>query len=163
MSTHTTPRIDLIRHAGAPYAAMQRVEERIRLDRRLRLLVKLRASQINGCAFCLDMHWPHARAEGESELRLSQLAAWRESPFFDARERAALALTDAVTHVAGTHVPDDVWEEAARHFDDEELAHLVFTIAAINLWNRVSVAARTVPASHADGGVAVDQAEPARR
>ena len=167
MSTHKTPRIDLVHHAGAPVAAMQRVKERIRLDPRLRLLVKLRASQINGCAYCLDMHWPHARAEGESELRLSQLAAWHESPVFDERERAALALTEAVTHVSATHVPDDVWEEAARHFDEKELAHLVFTIGAINLWNRVAVAARSIPASFADGAGAVashvEQGEPAGR
>jgi AhpD family alkylhydroperoxidase len=118
------------------------------------MLVKLRASQINGCAYCLDMHWPHARAQGESELRLSQLAAWRESPYFDDRERAALALTEAVTHVSSTHAPDDVWEEAARHFDADELAHLLFAIAAINVWNRVAVSARSVPASYGEPAAA---------
>lgn len=153
MSLPTQPRIDLVHHAGGPYAAMQRLEGRIELDPALRALVKVRASQVNGCAFCLDMHWTHARENGEPELRLSQLAAWRESPFFDERERAALALTDAVTHVSSTHVPDDVWEEAERHFDADELAHLLFAIAAINLWNRVVVAARTVPASYRDGAV----------
>jgi AhpD family alkylhydroperoxidase len=148
MTTSPHPRIDIRRHAGAVYAAMIRLEERIQLDPALRALVKIRASQINGCAFCIDMHWTDARAGGESELRLSQLAAWRESPFFDERERAALALAEAVTHVSATHVPDDVWDEAARHFDADDLAHLLFAIGAINLWNRVTVAARTVPASY---------------
>ena len=144
----TTPRIDLIHHAGAPLAAMVRVEERIALDPTVKDLVKVRVSQINGCAHCLDMHWTHAREQGESELRLAQLGAWQESPFFDARERAALALTEAVTHVSATHVPDDVSEEAARHFDSDDVAHLLFAIGAINLWNRVVVAARRLPASY---------------
>jgi AhpD family alkylhydroperoxidase len=144
----TTPRIDPTRHAGAPYAAMVRVEERITLDPRLHQLVKLRASQINGCAFCLDMHWTEASELGESAVRLAQLSAWEESPYFDERERAALALTEAVTHVAATHVPDDVWARAAEQFDADELANLLLAIAAINFWNRVAVAARTVPASY---------------
>jgi alkylhydroperoxidase family enzyme len=93
------------------------------------------------------MHWSDARARGESEIRLSQLDAWAESPFYDERERAALALTEAMTHVAATRVPDDVWARAARHFDEEELANLVWAIGAINLWNRVKVATRGVPAS----------------
>jgi AhpD family alkylhydroperoxidase len=145
-----TPRIDLLQHAGAPYAAMVRVEERIKLDPPLRGLVKVRASQLNGCAFCVDMHWTDARAEGESELRLAQVTAWHESPFFDERERAALALTDAVTDVSRTHVPDDVWARAAAHFGPNELAHLLFAIAAINLWNRLQVATRALPASYTD-------------
>jgi AhpD family alkylhydroperoxidase len=143
-----TPRIDLSRHAGGPFAAMVRVEERITLDPRIRHLVKLRGSQINGCAYCLDMHWPAAREHGESDMRLAQLSAWEESPYFDERERAALALTDAMTHVSATHVPDDVWAEAERHFDADELGHLVVAIAAINFWNRAAVAARTVPAGY---------------
>jgi len=144
----TTPRIDLTRHAGSPFAAMVRLEERISLDPRLKGLVKVRVSQINGCAFCLDMHWTEARERGESELRLSQLGAWRESPFFDGRERAALELAESMTHVSATHVPDDVWAGAARHFGEDELSHLLFAIGAINLWNRVVVAARTLPASY---------------
>jgi AhpD family alkylhydroperoxidase len=147
-----TPRIDLLQHAGAPYAAMVRVEERIKLDPPLRGLVKVRASQLNGCAFCVDMHWTDARAEGESELRLAQVTAWHESPFFDERERAALALTDAMTHVSSTHVPDDVWARAEARFAPDELAHLVFTIAAINLWNRVAVTSRVLPASFEPAG-----------
>ena len=149
MSTTITPRFDLGKHAGGPLAAMRRVEERIELDPTIRELVTLRASFVNGCAFCIDMHWADARANGESEERLAQVAAWHESPFFTSRERAALTLTDAVTDVGGTHVPDDAWDEAARHFDQDELAHLVFQIGAINLWNRVVVSARAVPASYA--------------
>ncbi|MBX5442949.1 MAG: carboxymuconolactone decarboxylase family protein [Solirubrobacteraceae bacterium] len=151
---HLTPRIDMTAHAGGPYAAMVRVSERIELDPRLKHLVELRASQINGCAFCLDMHWTAAKAHGESDLRLAQLAAWDESPAFDERERAALALTEAMTHVADTHVPDDVWARARRHFDERELAHLVVQIAAINFWNRVAVASRAVPAGYAPAAAA---------
>ncbi|MDW5596204.1 carboxymuconolactone decarboxylase family protein [Conexibacter stalactiti] len=149
MSTHTntTPRIDSMALAGGPVAAMVRLEQRIELDPTIRELVKLRASIVNGCAFCIDMHWTDARAAGESEQRLSQVASWDESPYFDARERAALALTDSVTHVGETRVPDDVWEAAAAQFDDTELAHLVIAIAAINFWNRVAIATRKLPAS----------------
>jgi AhpD family alkylhydroperoxidase len=144
---NTTPRLSLPDTTAAAFAAMIRVEERIKLDHRIRLLVQVRASQINGCAFCLDMHWTDARAAGESEVRLAQLDAWAESPFYDERERAALALTEAMTDVAATHVPDDVWARAARQFDKEELANLVWAIGAINLWNRVEIATRAVPAS----------------
>jgi AhpD family alkylhydroperoxidase len=141
------PRIDMMHAAGGPVAAMVRVEERIDLDPAIKDLVKLRASQINGCTFCVDMHWTEARERGAEELWLAHVAAWRESPRFSERERAALALCEAVTHVSETHVPDDVWNEAAEHFDERELAHLVFEIGAINLWNRVSISARTPPLS----------------
>ena len=154
MSTTHAPRIDMIKHAGGPYAAMSRVEERIELDPVIRHLVKIRASQINNCAFCIDMHWTDARADGESELRLSQLAAWGESPAFDERERAALALTEAVTHVSETHVPDDVFARAEAHFDTDALANLLIAIAAINFWNRVAVSARTTPASFTEAQAA---------
>jgi AhpD family alkylhydroperoxidase len=150
MSITPEPRIDIVHHAGGPYAAMARVEERIELDPVIRHLVKIRASQINNCAFCIDMHWTDARADGESELRLSQLAAWEESPAFDERERAALALAESMTHVSHTHVPDEVWARAREQFDEDELANLVIAIAAINFWNRVAVTARTTPASFAD-------------
>ena len=150
MSTTHAPRIDMIRHGGGPFAAMVRVEERIELDPVVRHLVKLRASQINGCAYCIDMHWTHARELGETELRLSQIAAWRESPAFDDRERAALELTESVTLLSETHVPDDVWAQAAQHFDERELAHLLLQIAAINFWNRVAAPARSTPASFAE-------------
>src|SRR4051812_9377243 len=97
MTTSPTSRLDIAHHARGAFGAMRRVEQRIELDPQLRELVKIRASLINGCAFCIDMHWHAARAGGEPEHRLAQLGAWQESPFFDERERAALALTDAVT------------------------------------------------------------------
>lgn len=141
------PRFDVYARLGAPAAGLIRAEQRIELDTTIKELVKLRASQINGCAFCLDMHWTDAKAQGESDVRLAQLSAYAESPYFDARERAALALTDAVTLLAETNVPDDVWAAAAEQFADDELAHLVMQIATINAWNRIAVAARSVPAS----------------
>jgi AhpD family alkylhydroperoxidase len=106
-------------------------------------LVKIRASQINGCAFCIDMHTQDARVAGETAQRIDLLAAWREAPCYTARERAALALTEAVTLVAATHVPDDVWDAAAEVFDAAELAQLVMAIVVINGWNRMMVSSRT--------------------
>ena len=138
-------RIALAEHAPRPYAAMARLEAAIELDDRLRALTSVRASQINGCAFCIDMHWKDARAAGESEERLYSLSAWRESPLYGDRERAALELCEAITLVADSHVPDDVWERAAAHFERDELARLVFAITAINAWNRLLISARTEP------------------
>jgi len=109
-------------------------------------LVNLRASQINGCAYCLDVHSRDARKKGEAEHRLHTLAAWRETPFFTPRERAALALTEAITLVAATHVPDEVFDEAAKHFSEPELAHLIGMITTINALNRVGVSTRMSPA-----------------
>ncbi|MFG3317455.1 carboxymuconolactone decarboxylase family protein [Streptomyces sp. NPDC048171] len=112
-------------------------------DARLAELVQIRASQLNHCAFCLDMHLGIARKQGVSEQQLDLLAAWEEAgEVFDARERAALALTEAVTVLTDGFVPDDVYEEAARHFDADGLAHLLALIAAINSWNRLMVARR---------------------
>jgi AhpD family alkylhydroperoxidase len=105
-------------------------------------LVKTRASQINGCAFCLHMHTHEARARGESEERLYLLDAWRESSFYTERERAALAWTEAVTLVAQTHVPDDVYEEARRQFGEAELVKLTLAITTINAWNRIAISFR---------------------
>jgi AhpD family alkylhydroperoxidase len=113
--------------------------ERSGLERDLLELVKMRASQINGCAYCIDMHAKDARAMGESEQRLYALSAWRETPFFTERERAALAVTEAVTRIADTHVPEAVLDEAAREFSPEELTRLVFAIVEINAWNRLAV------------------------
>ncbi|MFJ1796179.1 carboxymuconolactone decarboxylase family protein [Kitasatospora griseola] len=110
-------------------------------------LVNLRASQLNGCAFCLDVHSRDAREKGEAEHRLHTLAAWRETPFFTPRERAALALTEAITLVASTHVPDEVFDEAAKHFSETELAHLIGAITTINALNRVGVSTRMSPAA----------------
>src|SRR5436305_254541 len=118
------------------------------LDHSLLELVKLRASQLNGCAHCIDMHTKELRADGESEQKLYLLNAWRESPFYTDRERAALAWTEAVTLVASSQVPDDVYEMARLEFSEEELVNLTFALVAINGANRLNVAFRTVPGSH---------------
>ena len=118
------------------------------LDRSLLELVKLRASQINGCAHCIDMHTKELRADGESEQKLYLLNAWREAPFYTDRERAALAWTEAVTLVATSQVPDDVYEEARRHFSEEELVNLTFALIAINGANLLNIAFRTVPGGY---------------
>ncbi len=109
-------------------------------------LVELRASQINGCSVCVDMHARHLKKEGETDERLFAVAAWRDAPYFTDAERAALALTEAVTRLSDRPdpVPDEVWEEAARHYDEPALAALVITIANINVWNRLNVATRQV-------------------
>ena len=114
-------------------------EVEAKMDRRLFELVKIRASQINGCAYCIDMHTKDARAAGETEQRIYALNAWRETPFFTDRERAALDWTEAVTRVAETHVPDDVHARVAGHFDEAELVALTFAVVVINSWNRLSV------------------------
>ncbi|MBF5044055.1 carboxymuconolactone decarboxylase family protein [Aggregicoccus sp. 17bor-14] len=141
-------RLPLAAHGGRALAAMLKLGESIQIDPQLRELVKLRASQLNGCAFCVDMHWREARKAGESEQRLCLLSAWREAPFYTARERAALGLTEAVTFVTQGHVPDAVWQEASAHFPPDELVQLLFMIAAINAWNRLAIATRAeVPRS----------------
>jgi AhpD family alkylhydroperoxidase len=118
------------------------------LDHALLELVKLRASQLNGCAHCIDMHTKELRADGESEQRLYLLDAWRESPFYSDRERAALAWTEAVTLVTDGHVADDVYDEVSRQFSEEELVNLTMALVAINGANRLNIAFRTVPGSH---------------
>ena len=110
----------------------------------LKELVKIRASQINGCAFCLEMHTTEARALGETEERIYLLSGWRESPLYTARERAALAWTEAVTLLADTHAPDDVYAEARKQFNDQELTELTVAIGLINLWNRIQVGFRAI-------------------
>jgi AhpD family alkylhydroperoxidase len=121
------------------------------LGERLLHLVEIRASQINGCAQCLDMHTQDARAEGETEQRLYTLDAWRETPFFDDRERAALEWTEAVTLVADTRAPDEVYERVKQHFSEQELIDLTLAITQINVWNRLNVAFRTVPGNYRAG------------
>ena len=118
------------------------------LERPLIHLVKMRASQINGCAYCLDMHSKDARAEGETEQRLYALDAWRETPFYSARERAALAWTEAVTLIAQTHAPDDVYREVRSQFSEQELADLTLAIVAINGWNRLAISFRAEPGTY---------------
>ena len=107
-------------------------------------LVKIRASQINGCAFCLEMHTREARALGETEERIYLVSGWRESPLYSARERAALAWTESLTLLAATHAPDDVYAEAHQHFTDQELTELTVAIGLINLWNRIQVGFRAI-------------------
>ena len=114
-------------------------------------LVKTRVSQINGCAYCIDMHTKDARAHGEVEQRLYALDAWRETPFFSERERAGLAWAETVTRVAETHVPDEAFEYVRQHFTDKELADLTLAIVAINGWNRLAIAFRKVPGTYQSG------------
>ncbi|HEX6569235.1 MAG TPA: carboxymuconolactone decarboxylase family protein [Acidimicrobiales bacterium] len=139
------PRLDLSGLFPDGYRAMlafDRAVGRSDLDGTLLNLVKQRASQINGCAYCLDMHAKDARSAGESQQRLDVLSAWREVPLFTELERAALGLTEAITLVAGTHVPDEVVDAARAHFTPEELAQLVFHVVTINAWNRIAITAR---------------------
>lgn len=145
------PRIDYAQLNAEGIRAMGALEKyvhRCGLEPTLLELVKFRASQINGCAFCLDMHSKDARAGGESEQRLYALSAWRETPYFTERERAALAWTEAVTQVAENHVPDDVYESALLHFDEKALVDLTLAIVAINGWNRLAVSFRKVPGTY---------------
>jgi AhpD family alkylhydroperoxidase len=118
------------------------------LEPSLMELVKLRASQINGCAYCIDMHTKDARANGESEQRLYALSAWRETPFFTDRERAALAWTEALTLVSETHAPDNIYDEVRQRFSEKELVALTMAIVAINGWNRIQVGFRAVPGTY---------------
>ena len=118
------------------------------LEESLLNLLYLRASQINGCAYCLDMHWKDLQAGGENEQRMYSLNAWRQSPFYSDRERAALAWTEAVTLVAEGHVPDAVFQEVRSYFNEKELSDLTLAIVTINGWNRLNIAARTVPGDY---------------
>ena len=146
------PRLDAQDASPAAYRAMLGLETFLhkssKLEPLLIELVKMRASQINGCAYCLDMHSKDARAAGETEQRLYALNAWRETPFYTDRERAALAWTEALTLVAQDHVPDAVFEEVRGHFTDEELVNLSLAIVAINGWNRLMIAFRAVPGTY---------------
>ena len=138
--------------------AMFGLERQIRqsgLDEGLLHLIRMRASQINGCAYCLDMHSKDARAHGETEQRLYGLNAWRETPYYTERERAALEWTEALTLVAETHVPDDVYERVRKQFSEAELANLSLAVVSINGWNRLVISTRQVP-----GGYQVGQFKP---
>jgi AhpD family alkylhydroperoxidase len=143
------PRIDFASTDPASYKAMLDLQGHVNdsgLDKPMMELVKIRASQINGCAFCLDMHTRDARLHGERENRLHLLPAWREAPVYSARERAALAWTEALTLVHATQVPDEVYEQARAQFSEQELVRLSLAIVAINGWNRLCVGFRTQPA-----------------
>ncbi|SAL60814.1 carboxymuconolactone decarboxylase family protein [Caballeronia telluris] len=142
-------RLDFYKANPAAIEALVGVEKRIgksALEKSLTELVRLRASQINGCAYCVDMHTTDARKGGETERRLATVVVWRETPFFTDRERAALEWTEALTLVSQEHVPDAVWNAVRPHFSDEELVDLTLLITAINAWNRFAIAFRKLPA-----------------
>ncbi|MBB5425432.1 AhpD family alkylhydroperoxidase [Paraburkholderia atlantica] len=142
-------RLDFYKANPAAIKSLLGVEERIGksvLEKSLTELVRLRASQINGCAYCVDMHTSDARKGGETERRLATVVVWRETPFFTDRERAALEWTEAVTLVSHDHVPDAVWQTVRPHFSDEELVDLTLLISAINAWNRFAISFRKMPA-----------------
>jgi len=141
-------RLDAMKVSPAAYKAMTGFQDYVDqsgLERSLLELVKIRASQINGCAFCLVMHTNDARKQGEMDDRMHLLNAWHEAPVFNARERAALAWTDALTLVSETHAPDDVYEEVRRQFSEKELVDLTAAVVAINAWNRFAIAFRAQP------------------
>ena len=144
-------RLNIQKVAPQAFRVMLGLETYIRnsgLEPALLKLVKLRASQINGCAFCIDLHTKDARADGESEQRLYALSAWRETPFFTDRERAALAWAEADTLINETHAPDEVYDAVRQRFTDEEIVNLTMAVVASNGWNRISIAFRTVPGTY---------------
>ena len=151
------PRINYAKAAPGVYEAMDALDQylaRCGLEPALLYLVQLRASQINGCAYCLDMHWKDLRAAGENEQRLYSLPAWRETPYYTDRERAALAWAEAVTLVADGRVPQREYEDVRPHFSEKELSDLTLAIASINTWNRLSIAARLTPGTYQPAGAA---------
>ncbi len=155
-STQIPVRLDFDAHAAGFSRAMTHLDhaatkelDKVEFDPRLRELVRIRASQLNGCAYCVDMHTKDARAIGETEQRIYALPVWRETPFFTDRERAALAFTEEITLLAQTHVPDAAYQQAAAEFSAAELAALISLIVTINAWNAISVSTRAwVPGSY---------------
>jgi AhpD family alkylhydroperoxidase len=152
-TTDLTPqidiRLDIEAHAADFMRTMNRLDQAatkqldaVDLDHRMRELVRIRASQLNGCAYCIDMHTKDARAVGETEQRLYALPAWRETPYFTSRERAALAFTETVTRLSETHVPQHAYDEVAAEFSEAEVGALVSLIVTINAWNAISVSTR---------------------
>lgn len=145
------PRFNIAKLSAASYKALYQLELSLQdssIELPLRELVKLRASQLNGCAFCIDMHWKDARAGGETEQRLYGLNAWEESPYYSSRERAALRWCEAVTHLHDGHVSDAVYEQVRAELSEQEISDLTCVIAAINAWNRFAVAGRTVAGAY---------------
>jgi AhpD family alkylhydroperoxidase len=146
----STPRLDYNAKAPGIYKAMDALDEYVAgcgLESSLVLLVQLYVSQINGCAYCVDMHWKQLKAAGESDVRLYSLSVWRESPYYSERERAALMWAEGVTLVTRNHISDALHREVSRHFSERSLADLTLAIVAINSWNRLSIAARLLPGS----------------
>lgn len=130
------------------FLAIERYLATSGLDPKLLHLLKLRASQINGCAYCIDMHSKDARSAGETEQRLYELNAWRETPFYTDRERAALEWTESLTLISQTHAPDDVYERVRAQFSEKEIVDLTYAVATINAWNRLAIAVRAVPGTY---------------
>lgn len=151
--TPTIPadRLQLTQVAPRQYGAMYRFSSSVELDHGLRGLIDIRASQINGCAFCLDMHYKDALAAGETLERLYMLSAWRESSLYSEQERAALELCEAMTEIAGNGVPDEVWCRAAAAFSTDELGQVVVAITVINAWNRLQITTRAQPGHYQPG------------
>ncbi|TFH80950.1 carboxymuconolactone decarboxylase family protein [Pseudomonas kribbensis] len=146
-----SPRLDY--YSASPKAmkamiALEALTSSLSIEAPLLHLIKIRASQLNGCAFCTDMHSVEARRAGETDRRLYAIAVWRDSGFFNLRERAALAWTDAVTLLAESHVPDDVYEQARTQFNEGELVDLTMAVSTISSWNRLAVSFRQIPADH---------------
>jgi AhpD family alkylhydroperoxidase len=145
------PRIDLTKFAQEAQKSLLALEKYLLtsgLDHKLMHLLKMRASQINGCAYCIDMHSKDARALGETEQRLYELDAWRETPFYTDQERAALEWIEAITLVSETHVPDEAFDLVKKHFSDKEIVDLTILAALINTWNRLAISTRTVPGTY---------------
>ena len=151
------PRMNFYQAAPESIKALTAVEMQIQssgLEQSLIELVRTRASQINGCAFCINMHTQDARKHGETEQRLYLLNAWREAPVYTDRERTALAWTEAVTLISETHAPDDAYEELRKHFSEAEAVNLTILIGTINAWNRLAIAFRAVPPARAKAATA---------
>lgn len=145
------PRFNYGKAAPGVYDAMDALDQYLAtssLEESLLNLVRLHASQLNGCAYCIDMHWKDLRAAGQDEQRLYGLVAWRESPYYSERERAALRWTEAVTLIARDHAPDAVYAEVKSHFSEKEMADLTLAIATINAWNRLSIGSRLTPGNY---------------
>jgi AhpD family alkylhydroperoxidase len=144
-------RIDYTKVGGGALQAMLGLEKYLAdssIEKALRELVKVRASQINGCAYCIDMHWKDARAGGETEQRLYGLSAWREAPYYTERERAALAWAEELTLIAEHHVQDELYAHVREQFSEQELVDLTLAVAAINAWNRIAISFRSEPGTY---------------
>jgi AhpD family alkylhydroperoxidase len=145
------PRFNYVRAAAGGYKAMAALESFLHecgLELPLIHLIKLRVSQINGCAFCIDMHWKDLRALGETEQRLYSLEVWRECSWYSDRERAALTWAEAVTNLADGHVSDEIYAEVTKQFDEKGISNLTFVVSTINAWNRLAIAARSTPGKY---------------
>ena len=141
-------RLDYTKFGNEPLRSMYAIERYLHesgISRKLLHMMKFRASQINGCAYCIDMHWKDARAAGETDQRLYGLDAWRESPYYTEKERAALDWTEALTLISETHAPDEVYERVRAQFSEKELIDLTLIVGMINMWNRIAISFRAVP------------------